>query len=181
MARLYEDYKKDIRPKLTKELGLSNVMQTPRLEKIVLNMGVGSAKDDKKHLSAALNDMTLIAGQKPVATLARQSIASFKLRKGMAIGCKVTLRHRRMYEFLDRLVNIALPRVRDFHGLSPKGFDGKGNFAFGIKEQLIFSEINYDSIDRIRGLDVVIVTSAQDDVGARALLTHFNIPFISQE
>ena len=179
MTRLQETYNKEIRSALQKELQLPHVMQVPRLEKVVLSMGVGMARDDKKHLSAAITDLTKISGQKPMTTAARKSIATFKLRKGMAIGCKVTLRHHRMYEFMDRLVNIALPRVRDFHGLSPQGFDGRGNFAFGIKEQLVFPEIDYDSIDRVRGFNVVIVTSAPDDDSARALLRYFHIPFMS--
>jgi large subunit ribosomal protein L5 len=154
-------------------------MRIPKLDKIVLNMGVGEATADAKKLQAAISEMALISGQKPAVCRARKSVANFKLREGMAIGCKVTLRGRRMYEFLDRLVNIALPRVRDFRGLSPKSFDGRGNYALGIREQIIFPEINYDDVDEIRGMDVVICTTAPNDEEARALLEQFNVPFAS--
>ena len=152
-------------------------MQVPKLDKIVLNMGVGEASQDRKKIESALEEMTLIAGQKPVVTRARKSIAGFKLRDGMVVGCKVTLRGERMYEFLDRLINVALPRVRDFRGISGKSFDGRGNFSLGIKEQIIFPEINYDRVDQIRGMDVVICTTADSDDEARELLREFNMPF----
>ena len=176
-ARLADVYKADVVPGLLKEYGYKSVMEVPRILKIVLNMGVGEAIADKKVLDHAVSDMTLIAGQKPVVTVAKNSIASFKLREGMPIGVKVTLRKNRMYEFLDRLVNIALPRVRDFRGLSEKSFDGNGNYALGIKEQIVFPEIDYDKIDKIRGLDIVICTTAKNDSSAKALLQAFNMPF----
>lgn len=179
MARLKEYYKSNIVPELKKEFGYKNDHQLPRIEKIVINMGVGSAVSDKKKLQKALLEMELIAGQKPLAVKARKSIAGFKLRDGMGIGAKVTLRKNHMYEFLDRLVNIALPRVRDFRGVSPKSFDGRGNYALGIKEQIIFPEINYDDVDEIRGMDICIVTSAKTDDEARTLLKGFNMPFTS--
>lgn len=179
MARLYETYKNTIRPQLIKELGLKNIYEAPMLDKIVINMGVGEATQDSKRLHAAVEDLTVIAGQKPVITKAKKSIASFKLREGMGIGTKVTLRKERMYEFLDRLIMIALPRVRDFRGLSNKSFDGHGNYALGIKEQIVFPEINYDKVDKIRGLDVIICTTARDDRSALALLKAFNMPFAS--
>ncbi len=177
MARLKEHYERTIRPQLQERFGYENPMQVPRLEKIVLNMGVGEAVADRKKLDNAMRDMALIAGQKPVPCRARKSVANFKVRKGMPIGCKVTLRRERMYEFLDRLINIALPRVRDFRGLSDKAFDGRGNYAFGIKEQIIFPEINFDEIDEVRGMDVIICTTAKTDEEARALLAGFNMPF----
>lgn len=176
MADLKTVYDKELRSKLQQELGLANVMQVPRLARIVLNMGVGAAVSDRKQLDAALADMELIAAQKPVATEARKSIAGFKVRDGFPIGCKVTLRRSRMYDFLDRLINIAIPRQRDFRGISPKSFDGHGNFAMGISEQIVFPEIDYDKIDKIRGLDIAIVTTARTDDEGRALLRAFNFP-----
>ena len=179
MARLQEHYRDVVRGAQTERFGYQNPMRIPKLDKIVLNMGVGEATADVKKLQSAMSEMTLISGQKPAVCRARKSVANFKLREGMAIGCKVTLRGRRMYEFLDRLVNIALPRVRDFRGLSPKSFDGRGNYALGIREQIIFPEINYDDVDEIRGMDVVICTTAPNDEEARALLEQFNVPFAS--
>ena len=169
MARLKDIYLKEIQPKLKKDFGYKNDLEIPKLEKIVINMGVGEAVADRKKLQSAVEELTLISGQKPVAT--------FKLREGMPIGCKVTLRAERMYEFLDRLVTIALPRVRDFRGLNGKSFDGRGNFSMGIKEQIVFPEIDYDSIDEIRGMDIIICTTAKSDAEAKALLTEFNMPF----
>ena len=177
MSRLKERYKNEILPAMMKEFGFKNVMMTPRVEKIVLNMGVGTALQDPKTLDAAVKDMTAITGQKPVITRAKKSIAAFKIREGMRIGCMVTLRGARMYEFLDRLVNVALPRVRDFQGLSPNSFDGRGNYALGLKEQLVFPEIDYDKIDRVRGMDVIINTSAKNDEEARSLLRGLGMPF----
>lgn len=177
MARLKEQYQKEIHPALMKEFSYRNPMMVPQIEKIVLNMGLGDAAQDKKKLDLALEELKVISGQKPVITKARKSIAGFKLREGVGIGVKVTLRNHRMYEFLDRLVNIAMPRIRDFRGISKKSFDGKGNFAMGIKEHIIFPEINYDKIDKIHGLDVVIVTTAKTDSEALALLKAFNMPF----
>ena len=177
MPRLKDLYENQIRESLKKEFGYKNEMEIPRLEKIVLNMGVGEATEDRKALDGAVKDMTAIAGQKPVLCHAKKSVASFKLREGMPIGCKVTLRKDRMYEFLDRLITTAMPRIRDFRGINGKSFDGHGNFAFGIKEQIIFLEINYDEIDKIRGMDVIICTSAKTDKEAKALLTGFNMPF----
>jgi large subunit ribosomal protein L5 len=177
MSRLRDHYNTTVRKGLLDEFRYSNPMQVPRLTKIVLNMGVGEASQDRKKVEAAAADMTLIAGQKPVITRAKKSIAGFKIRTGMPIGCKVTLRRERMYEFLDRLINIALPRVRDFRGLSRKSFDGRGNFAMGIKEQIIFPEISYDKVDQIRGLDIVICTTAKTDVEAQSLLKAFDMPF----
>mgnify|MGYP002737278291 CR=1 FL=1 len=177
MSRLRDHYNASVRKSLQEEFSYANPMQIPRLTKIVLNMGVGEGTQDRKKVEAAVGDMTLIAGQKPVVTRAKKSIAGFKLREGMAIGCKVTLRRERMYEFLDRLVNITLPRVRDFRGLSKKSFDGRGNFAMGIKEQIIFPEISYDKVDQIRGLDIVICTTATNDAEAQALLKAFDMPF----
>lgn len=178
MTRLKENFENVIKPALIKEFGYENPFSTPRIEKIVLNMGVGDAVGDSKKIQFAVTDMTLIAGQKPVVTKAKKSIAGFKVREGMALGVKVTLRKAKMFEFLDRLVNIAMPRIRDFRGISPKGFDGNGNYAFGIKEQLIFPEIDYDKIDQVRGMDIVIVTTAKTDDEARALLKGFNMPFV---
>ena len=179
MPRLQEHYREVVRGALIERFGYQNPMRVPKLDKIVLNMGVGEATADAKKLQAAISDMTLISGQKPAVCRARKSVANFKLREGMAIGCKVTLRGRRMYEFLERLVNIALPRVRDFRGLPTKSFDGRGNYALGIREQIIFPEINYDDVDEIRGMDVVICTTAPNDEEARALLEQFNVPFAS--
>lgn len=177
MARLKETYQKEIVDAMTKKFGYKNVMQVPKLEKIVVNMGVGEAKENSKILDTAMAELAIITGQKPVATKAKHSIANFKLREGMAIGCKVTLRGEKMYEFLDRLVNLALPRVRDFRGVNPNAFDGRGNYALGIKEQLIFPEIEYDKVDKIRGMDVIVVTTAKTDEEARELLTQFGMPF----
>lgn len=177
MARLYEDYVKRIREELMKKHGYKNALEVPRLEKIVINACVGEATQDSKKLNAVLEEIALISGQKPVKTKAKKSIATFKLREGMNIGAKVTLRRHRMYEFLDRLVNIALPRVRDFRGISAKSFDGHGNYAMGIKEQIIFPEINYDKVEKIRGFDVIICTTAKTDDEARDLLAAFNMPF----
>ena len=177
-ARLAQRYRDEIRPALMSEFGYGNVMQVPRLEKIVLNMGVGEAAADAKKLDAAVADMTLIAGQRAVKTLAKKPIAGFKIRAGLPIGCKVTLRRTRMFEFLDRLVTIAMPRVRDFRGLpANKGFDGRGNFAMGLKEQIVFPEINYDKVDSVRGMDVIFVTTARTDAEAKALLKLFDLPF----
>ena len=177
MARLKEIYSKEIAPKLKEELGLANVMEVPRITKITINMGVGEAVGDKKILDNAVGDLEKIAGQKVVITKARKSIAGFKIRDGWPIGCKVTLRQDRMYEFLDRLVSIAIPRIRDFRGISPKQFDGRGNFSMGVTEQIIFPEIDYDKIDKLRGLDICITTSARTDDEGRALLKAFNFPF----
>ncbi len=175
-TRLNEQYNSVIKPSLKEEFGYGNDHQVPRIEKIVLNMGIGEASQDAKKIDSAVNEMTLISGQKPVLCRARKSVANFKLREGMAVGCKVTLRGDRMYEFLDRLVTIALPRVRDFRGLSRNSFDGRGNFALGLKEQIVFPEINYDEIDEIRGMDVVICTTANSDDEARQLLRGFEMP-----
>ena len=177
MATLKDKYRSEIAPKLKEELGLSNVMEVPRVTKITLNMGVGEAVGDKKVLESAVADMTQIAGQKPVVTKSRKSIAGFKIRDGWPIGCKVTLRDERMYEFLERLISIAIPRIRDFRGVSGKQFDGRGNFAMGVTEQIIFPEIDYDQVDKLRGMDIVITTSAKNDDQGRALLSAFNFPF----
>jgi len=177
MARLKDLYVKELAPKLKEELGLANVMEVPRITKITLNMGVGEAVGDKKVLDAAVNDMVKIAGQKVVVNNARKSIAGFKIRDGWPIGCKVTLRKDRMYEFLDRLINVAIPRIRDFRGISPKQFDGRGNFSMGVTEQIIFPEIDYDKVDKLRGLDICITTTARTDEEGRALLKAFNFPF----
>ncbi|MCP8900831.1 50S ribosomal protein L5 [Gilvimarinus xylanilyticus] len=177
MARLKEVYSKEIAPKLKEELGLANVMEVPRITKITINMGVGEAVGDKKVLENAVGDLEKIAGQKVVVTKARKSIAGFKIRDGWPIGCKVTLRQDRMYEFLDRLISISIPRVRDFRGISPKQFDGRGNFSMGVTEQIIFPEIDYDKVDKLRGLDICITTSARTDEEGRALLKAFNFPF----
>ena len=177
MATLKDRYRSEIAPKLKEELGLTNVMEVPRVTKITLNMGVGEAVGDKKVLENALADMQKIAGQKPVATKSRKSIAGFKIRDGWPIGCKVTLRDERMYEFLERLIDIAIPRIRDFRGISGKQFDGRGNFAMGVTEQIIFPEIDYDQVDKLRGMDIVITTSAKNDEQGRALLSAFNFPF----
>lgn len=176
MARLQEHYKQNIASQLRDELGLENVMQIPRITKITLNMGVGEAIGNKKILESATSDLMQISGQKPVVTKARKSVANFKVREGWPIGCKVTLRRERMYEFLDRLISVAIPRIRDFRGLSPKSFDGRGNFSIGLREQIVFAEIDYDKVDEVRGLDVTITTSARNDDEARALLKAFNFP-----
>lgn len=176
MATFKDKYRDELAVKLKEELGLDNVMEVPRITKITLNMGVGEAVGDKKVMESALSDMTKIAGQKPVVTLARRSIAGFKIRDGWPIGCKVTLRGERMYEFLERLVSIAIPRIRDFRGISPKSFDGRGNFAMGVTEQIIFPEINYDEVDTLRGMDITITTTARTDDEGRALLRSFNFP-----
>ena len=176
-SRLRETYQNEIVDGMMKKFGYKNVLQVPKLAKIVVNMGVGEAKENSKVLDSAMSELEIITGQKPVATKAKNSIANFKLREGMPIGCKVTLRGNRMYEFLDRLVNLALPRVRDFRGVNPNAFDGRGNYALGIKEQLIFPEIEYDKVDKIRGMDVIIVTTAETDEEARELLTQFGMPF----
>jgi large subunit ribosomal protein L5 len=178
-ARLKQQYETTVRPALMKEFGYKNALEVPRLEKIVVNMGVGEGVQDVKNVTAAAKDIATITGQKPVVTKAKKSIATYKLRENMPIGAKVTLRADRMYEFLDRLVNIALPRVRDFRGLSPKSFDGRGNYALGLKEQLVFPEINYDQVDAVRGMNVVICTTARTDAEARALLAGFQLPFIT--
>jgi large subunit ribosomal protein L5 len=177
ITRFPKRYIDEVRAKLTEEFGYKNPMQVPRLEKIVINMGVGEATGDQKKLDAAVAELTLIAAQKPVKTVAKKAIAGFKIRKGLPIGCKVTLRKERMYEFMDRLVTIALPRVRDFRGIQGKGFDGRGNFAMGLKEQIIFPEINYDRVEDVRGMDIQFVTTARTDAEAKALLKAFDLPF----
>ncbi|MEL7649756.1 MAG: 50S ribosomal protein L5 [Sedimentibacter sp.] len=177
MARLKATYKEQVVPALMEKFQYTSIMQAPKIEKIVINMGVGEAKENQKFLDNAVEEMTIIAGQKPVVTKARKSISNFKVREGMAVGCKVTLRGEHMYEFLDKLVNIALPRVRDFRGVSKTSFDGRGNYALGIKEQLIFPEINYDKIDKIRGMDIIITTTANTDEEARELLKLMGMPF----
>ncbi len=177
MSRLKETYQNEIVPAMVKKFEYKNIMQVPKLDKVVINMGVGEAKENAKLLEAAMGDLEIIAGQKPVVTRAKNSIANFKLREGMPIGCKVTLRGEKMYEFVDRLINLALPRVRDFRGVNPNAFDGRGNYALGIKEQLIFPEIEYDKVDKVRGMDVIFVTTANTDEEARELLTQFNMPF----
>ena len=177
MNRLKEQYQNEIVDALIKKFGYKNIMEVPKLDKIVINMGIGEAKENAKVLEAAMNDMQTIAGQKPITTKAKNSIANFKLREGMPIGCKVTLRGEKMYDFLDRLVNLALPRVRDFRGINPNSFDGRGNYALGIKEQIIFPEIEFDKVDKVRGMDVIFVTTAKTDEEARELLTQFNMPF----
>ncbi len=177
MARLQQVYRDEIVPKLRKELGITNAMQVPKITKITVNMGVGEAVADKKVVEAAAADLAKITGQKPMLCQSRKSIASFKLREGLAIGAKVTLRGARMYEFLDRLITIAMPRIRDFRGVSPRSFDGRGNYNMGVKEQIIFPEIQYDQIDQLRGMDITITTTAKDDKAGRALLEAFNFPF----
>ncbi len=177
MNRLQEKYTNEVRPALVEKFEFSSVMEAPRLEKVVVNMGVGDAVDNTKALDDAVKELTLLTGQKPVITRAKKSIANFKLREDMAIGCKVTLRGERMYEFLDKLMNIALPRVRDFQGVSPKAFDGRGNYTLGVREQLIFPEINYDDVNRVRGMDIVVVTTAETDLHARELLGQLGMPF----
>jgi large subunit ribosomal protein L5 len=176
-ARLQEHYKSTVREALTKEFSYKNPMEVPRLDKIVINMGVGEAVQDAKKIDAAVSDLSAIAGQRPVVIRARQSIATFKLRQNMPIGVKVTLRRRHMYEFLDRLITVALPRVRDFRGVSSRSFDGRGNYALGLKEQLVFPEVDYDKVDAVRGMDIVIVTTAKTDAEAKALLKGFDMPF----
>ena len=177
MTRLQERYDSEVRAALMQEFGYKNPMQVPRLEKIIVNMGVGEAVQDGKKIDAAVGDLTAITGQHPVVIKAKKSIATFKLRKGMPIGVKVTLRRQRMYEFLDRLITVALPRVRDFRGVPPRSFDGRGNYALGLKEQIVFPEVDYDRVDAVRGMDIVIVTSAKTDDEARALLKGFDMPF----
>jgi large subunit ribosomal protein L5 len=178
-TRLQEHYNKVVKPALMKEFGYANPMQAPKLEKIVINMGVGEGTQDGKKVDAAANDLAIISGQKAIITRAKKSIATFKLRENLPIGCKVTLRRQRMYEFLDRLINIALPRVRDFRGVSGKSFDGRGNYALGLKEQLVFPEINYDQVDAVRGMDIIIVTTARTDAEAKSLLRGFQMPFVN--
>ena len=177
MSRLKEQYQNEIVDALTKKFGYKNIMEVPKLDKVVINMGVGEAKDNAKLLDSAIADLEKITGQNAVVCRASKSVANFKLREGMAIGCKVTLRGEKMYEFVDRLVNLALPRVRDFRGVNPNAFDGRGNYALGIKEQLIFPEIEYDKVDKVRGMDIIFVTTANTDEEARELLTQFNMPF----
>ena len=177
MSRLKEQYQNEIVDAMIKKFGYKNIMEVPKLDKVVINMGVGEAKDNAKLLESAIADMEKIAGQKAFVTRAKNSVANFKIREGMPIGCKVTLRGEKMYEFVDRLINLSLPRVRDFRGVNPNAFDGRGNYALGIKEQLIFPEIEYDKIDKVRGMDVIFVTTAKTDEEARELLTQFNMPF----
>ncbi len=176
-SRLQETYKNEIAPAMMKKFGYKNAMEIPKLDKIVVNMGVGEAKENAKVLDSALKDLEIITGQKGVITKAKKSIANFKLREGMSIGCKVTLRGERMYDFADRLINLALPRVRDFRGVNPNAFDGRGNYAMGVKEQLIFPEIEYDKVDKVRGMDIIFVTTAKTDEEGRELLTLFGMPF----
>ena len=177
MSRLRDQYENEIKDAMVKKFGYKNVMEIPKLDKVVVNMGVGEAKENAKILEAAMGDMETITGQKAVSTKAKNAIANFKIREGMAIGCKTTLRGEKMYEFMDRLINLALPRVRDFRGVNPNAFDGRGNYALGIKEQLIFPEIEYDKVDKVRGMDIIFVTTAKTDEEARELLTLFNMPF----
>ena len=177
MSRLKDQYQNEIVDAMIKKFGYKNIMEVPKLDKVVINMGVGEAKDNAKLLDAAIADMEKITGQKAVVCKAKKSVANFKIREGMPIGCKVTLRGEKMYEFVDRLVNLALPRVRDFRGVNPNAFDGRGNYALGIKEQLIFPEIEYDKVDKVRGMDIIFVTTANTDEEARELLTQFNMPF----
>lgn len=181
MPRLKDQYKADAVPALMKEFSYSNVNEVPKLDKIVINMGIGDAKTDEKALQGGINDLTVISGQKPVTTVAKKSVANFKVREGMKIGAKVTLRGDRMYEFLDKLISIAIPRVRDFRGLNPEAFDGRGNFAMGFKEQLVFPEIEYDNVDKIRGMDIIMVTTAETDQEGRALLKELGMPFAAQQ
>ena len=177
MNRLQERYEKEVVPAMMEKFGYKNIMQVPKIEKVVINMGVGEAKDNPKVLESAVSDLQIIAGQKPVLTRAKKSVANFKIRENMALGCKVTLRKTNMYEFVDKLVSIALPRVRDFRGVSAKAFDGRGNYSLGIKEQLIFPEIEYDKVDKVRGMDIIFVTSANTDEEARELLRFLGLPF----
>ena len=176
-TRLQEKYQKEVIPAMIEKFGYKNIMEVPKLEKIVINMGVGEAKDNQKILEAAVSDLSIIAGQKPILTRAKKSVANFKIRENMALGCKVTLRKAKMYEFADKLMAIALPRVRDFRGVSSKAFDGRGNYSLGVKEQLIFPEIEYDKIDKVRGMDIIFVTTAKTDEEARELLRFFGMPF----
>jgi large subunit ribosomal protein L5 len=176
MSDLKKIYQDEIAPKLKEELGLGNIMEVPKITKITLNMGVGEASADRKAMEGALSDMTAISGQKPLVTNARKSVAGFKIREGWPIGCKVTMRNQRMYEFLERLVSVAIPRIRDFRGLNPKSFDGRGNFSMGLREQIVFPEIDFDKVDKLRGMDITITTSAKTDDEARALLRAFNFP-----
>ncbi len=178
MARLLEDYKNVMIDNMVKELGYKNKLAVPKLEKVVINFGVGSASQDKKKIEKALEELALISGQKPVVTLSKNAIAGFRLREGVPVGCKVTLRRKRMYEFVDRLINIVLPRVKDFRGLKADSFDGNGNYSFGLKEQLVFPEINYDTIDVVRGMDIVVCTTAKTDKEAKTLLQEFKFPFV---
>ena len=180
MSRLKDMYNSEIVDAMMKKFEYKNIMQVPKIDKIVVNMGVGEAKDNAKALESAINDMQIITGQKAVSTKAKKSVANFKIREGMQIGCKTTLRGEKMYNFLDRLINLALPRVRDFRGINPNAFDGRGNYALGIREQLIFPEIEYDKIDKVRGMDIIFVTTAHTDEEARELLTMFNMPFAKQ-
>jgi large subunit ribosomal protein L5 len=177
MARLKEFYRDTVVPKLKAELNLSNIMEVPRITKITINMGVGEAVADRKVMDAAVGDLTKISGQKPLICKAKKAVATFKVREGLAIGCKVTLRGARMYEFLDRLISVAMPRIRDFRGISPRGFDGRGNYSMGVREQIIFPEIQYDQIDQVRGMDITITTTARDNKHGRALLDAFSFPF----
>jgi len=177
MPRLKDTYKADIIPAMMQKFGYKNINQVPKLEKVVINMGMGDAKDNPKALESGMADLTVIAGQKPIVTIAKKSVANFKVREGMKIGAKVTLRGDRMYEFLDKMISIAIPRVRDFRGLSQKSFDGRGNFAMGFKEQLVFPEVDYDQVDQIRGMDIIVVTTAESDEEARELLTQMGMPF----
>ncbi|MEX1147157.1 MAG: 50S ribosomal protein L5 [Sphingomonadales bacterium] len=177
--RMRDVYENEVKPGMTEQFGYKNALQIPRIDKIVINMGVGEGSQDKKKIEAAVAELGLISGQRPVVTRAKNSIAGFKIREGMPVGTKVTLRKERMYEFLDRLINIALPRVRDFRGVNPKSFDGNGNYALGLKEQIVFPEINYDQIDKVRGMDIIICTTARTDDEARALLAGFRMPFTS--
>ena len=177
MSRLKEQYQNEIVDAMIKKFGYKNIMEVPKLDKVVINMGIGEAKDNAKLLDSAIADMEKITGQKAVVCKAKKSVANFKLREGMAIGCKTTLRGEKMYEFVDRLINLALPRVRDFRGVNPNAFDGRGNYALGIKEQIIFPEIEYDKVDKVRGMDIIFVTTAKTDEEARELLTLFNMPF----
>jgi large subunit ribosomal protein L5 len=177
MARLQSEYREKIVPELMTKLGITNPMQVPKITKISVNMGVGEAVADKKAMDGAVSDMTALTGQKPVVTKSRKAIAAFKLRAGVPVGCRVTLRGARMYEFLDRLINVAMPRIRDFRGVSARSFDGRGNYSFGVKEQIIFPEIAYDQVDALRGMDITITTTARDDAEGRALLESFNFPF----
>ncbi len=177
MSTLKEKYLTEVRPFLIEHFGYKNILEAPRLEKVVVNMGIGEGKDNPKLLEAAAKELSLITGQKPVITRAKKSVASFKLREGMSIGCKVTLRGEKMYDFVNKLINVALPRVRDFRGISPKSFDGRGNYSFGLKEQIIFPEINYDEVEKIQGMDIIIVTTAKTDEEARELLKKLGMPF----
>lgn len=177
MSTLKEKYLTEVRPSLIEQFGYKNILEAPRLEKVIINMGIGEGKDNPKLLEAAVKELSLITGQKPVITRAKKSVASFKLREGMSVGCKVTLRGEKMYDFVNKLINVALPRVRDFRGISPKSFDGRGNYSFGLKEQIIFPEINYDEVEKMQGMDIIIVTTAKTDEEARELLKKLGMPF----